>query len=457
MPVVAISLAVCALCCHNGRMIEPTSPNLSAASPKRRNPGLRLPQGLISKLLILLIIFLASLGLGVRLWYGPAVPVHVVQQEALQQSVVSTGRVSSLSRVAVGSLVLGTLTQVTVREGARVRRGDLLAAVRDDEAQAAMQQARATLEEAQARLTQIDALSLPQAEQALKLADANLALAQDDYARTKRLTESGFYSPFKLEEVERNRQVALAQRASALALVSSNRSPGSDVALALARRDQAQAAMQAAAVRLANNRILAPADGVVLRRLAEPGDVVAQGRQLFELAVGSETQLLLQVDEKNLRLVAVGQQALAVTDAFPDQRFEAEVFYIAPSVDALRGTVEVKLRVPQPPAFLRTDMTVSAEIKVAQRERTLTLDSSAVRDAAGVAGSPWVLLVQQGRLLRRAVTLGLRGEGRMEILSGLVAGDQVIAPVDGNAVGLSEGMRVRPQSQSQSQSPLSGR
>jgi hypothetical protein len=122
MPVVAISLAVCALCCHNGRMTEPTSPNLSAASPNGRNPGLRLPQGLMLKLLILLIIFLAALGVGVRLWYGPAVPVHVVQQEALQQSVVSTGRVGSLSRVAVGSLVLGTLTEVTVREGARVRR-----------------------------------------------------------------------------------------------------------------------------------------------------------------------------------------------------------------------------------------------------------------------------------------------------------------------------------------------
>ena len=73
-----------------------------------------------------------------------------------------------------------------------------------------------------------------------------------------------------------------------------------------------------------------------------------------------------------------------------------------------------------------------------------------MRDAAGVTGEPWVLLVQEGRLLRRAVTLGLRGEGRMEILSGLVAGDQVIAPLDGSAVGLSEGMRVRPQPQRQS-------
>ena len=151
-----------------------------------------------------------------------------------------------------------------------------------------------------------------------------------------------------------------------------------------------------------------------------------------------ETQIVAQVDEKNLALLSVGQEAQATPDAYPGQRFDAEVFYVAPSVDAQRGTVEVKLRVANPPQFLKPDMTISVEIVAGRAEKAIVVDSDAVRAAASAA--PWVLVAREGRAERRAVKLGLRGAGATQITEGLAAGDLVIPP---SQIGVDEGQRVR--------------
>jgi hypothetical protein len=83
-------------------------------------------------------------------------------------------------------------------------------------------------------------------------------------------------------------------------------------------------------------------------------------------------QLVLQIDEKNLHLLRLNQAAVASADAYPDQKFDAELVYINPRVDPLRGSVEVKLYVPKPPAYLQQDMTVSVDLA---DEPTGNLDS----------------------------------------------------------------------------------
>ncbi len=123
--------------------------------------------------------------------------------------------------------------------------------------------------------------------------------------------------------------------------------------------DPAAAAVEAAAARLSQLRVLAPEPGVVLVRAVEPGDVVSPGKALLTLALDRETQILAQPDEKNLPALRVGQKARASADAFPDRSFPAEVISISPGVDVARGTVDVKLRVPAPPDELKTDMTLS--------------------------------------------------------------------------------------------------
>jgi HlyD family secretion protein len=129
---------------------------------------------------------------------------------------------------------------------------------------------------------------------------------------------------------------------------------------------------------------------------------------------------------------------LGSADAYPKERFNAELFYINPGIDAQRGSVEVKLRVPDPPAYLRQDMTVSVDIEVGRRANTTVVPAEAVNDANGNAA--WVMKVDGHRLVRVPVKLGLKGEGHVEVLSGVAPGD-LVAVTAGTA--LTPGKRVR--------------
>lgn len=397
---------------------------------------LKLPRPAL--LIPILLVVAAVAFLGARALLGTKVRAVEVGRGDLVQTVVSTGRVITPARVEIGSVVLGTVRTVETKEGTVVKAGQVMARLKDEEQRAAVEQARGALAEAETRLTQFARLSAPSSEQALKQADANLEYADEEYKRVKRLFDKGYFSQAKLDEAERNLGVARAARENAQLQATSNSPKGSDYALAIARRDQARAALEVAQARLDNTVIKAPAPGMVLKRLMEPGDVVQQGKKLFELSVAGETQVVLNVDEKNIGLLALGQTAQVAADAYPGRSFSAEVFYIAPGIDAQRGTVEVKLRVPQPPEFVRPDMTVSAEILAAKRLNTTTLDSDAIRDAAGPA--PWVLVVRDGRAVRQPVKLGIRGAGHTEILAGLAAGDAVVPPSE---AAVREGQRAR--------------
>ena len=202
---------------------------------------------------------------------------------------------------------------------------------------------------------------------------------------------------------------------------------------------QAQANVGAARARLELLVLRAPAPAVVLTRTAEPGDTAQVGRTLLELAQAGETRVIASVDEKNLRYVRNGLAAAVTADAFPTKRFDASVYYVAPSVDAQRGTVEVRLRVPDPPEFLKPDMTASVEMLVGRREDALMLPAQAIRAAEG--DTAHVLALRGASAERVPVTLGLRGVGTVEVASGLNEGDLVILP--GTAVSAGDRVRVR--------------
>jgi HlyD family secretion protein len=326
---------------------------------------------------------------------------------------------------------------VNVREGDAVKAGTILAVLKDDELRAAAAQASGALAEAKARVVQLSNLAAPLADQSLMQAEANFTWARDELERTRRLAERGFFSTAKVEEAERNAAVARAARDSALAQAATNRPQGADYALAIAREAQAKAALDAAQSRLENVSIKTPVAGTVLKRHVEPGDVVQAGKTLFELAAVGQTQLVLQVDEKNLASLRLDQDALAVADAYPSERFEARIFYIAPGIDAQRGSVEVKLAVPAPPAYLKPDMTVSVEIAAGRAENALVVPADMIREASSV--SPWVMVVRDGIAVRQPIKLGLRGSGQTQIIAGLNEGERVIAPT----VAVVQGANVR--------------
>jgi HlyD family secretion protein len=145
----------------------------------------------------------------------------------------------------------------------------------------------------------------------------------------------------------------------------------------------------------------------------------------------------VQVDEKNLGLIEVGQKALASADAFPKDRFAAEIIYINPGVDLQRASVEVKLGVPDPPAYLRQDMTVSVDIETLRHDQTLVVPATTIRGAS--SGNPWVMKADGAHARHQPVKLGIMSAGKAEILEGLREGD-LIFPA---AAALRNGARVR--------------
>jgi HlyD family secretion protein len=152
--------------------------------------------------------------------------------------------------------------------------------------------------------------------------------------------------------------------------------------------------------------------------------MVQPGKVLMVLSPLGETQLVVLMDEKQLKLLKLGQTALASADAYPSQRFDASLVFINPGVDAQRGSVEVRLQVPKAPAYLKQDMTVSVDLEVGHRRQAVLVPTEAVHDLD--ADSPWVLRVVEGRAMRIPVRLGLRTPALCEVLQGLSAGDWVI-------------------------------
>lgn len=355
------------------------------------------------------VLLLGLVVLGVRSLRGrPVETVRVTRQDLLETLVVS-GRVLARSKAALGSTVTARVESVLVEEGDRVRAGQLLVRLDDQEAAAALAEARARLE--QARGT--DRRS---AEEERTQATLKLAIEERQLARIAALRTEGFVSEREEDAARQSRDLARSAVAAATEKARSAAPGGAD-------ERSAAAAVEAAEARVAQLRILAPEPGIVLLRAVEPGDVVSPGRALLTMALDRETQILAQPDEKNLPALRVGQKARASADAYPDRSFAAEVISISPGVDLARGTVDVKLRVSDPPDDLKTDMTLSVELEVGKRAGVLVVPLESVRDAAS---EPWVLALRGRKAVRAPLTLGARGGAVAEVVKGLAEGDLIL-------------------------------
>lgn len=359
----------------------------------------------------------------------PKLPVYAIESRPLVQQVVATGRVITTSRSQVGSEITATVVERHVREGDRVEPGQLLVTLQAADLAAAVR-------EAEAALQRLRASTRPEAQARLAQAQAQFSQAEREARRREELFQRGLIARESLEQAQEAESVARAALQASEATATASRAEGVEEV-------QLRERLAAARAQLARTQIRAQRAGTVLTRNVEPGDLVQPGRVLFTIAHTGQTEIEVPVDEKNLSVLHEGQSAISVADAWPDRPFPAVVDYIAPGVDAERGTVTVRLRVEPVPDYLRQDMTVTVNIETGRREQALVVPDDALLKAGD--GSTQVLTVRDGRLQRTPVTLGLRGVGLSEITSGLAAGDQVLA--DAGAVQLQPGKRLRAQPQ----------
>ena len=374
--------------------------------------------------------------LGLRWWLGPQVTIEPVLRRDFVQTVVASGHVEAPHRLDVGVQITGTVLRIPVVEGQVVQAGDLLVELEAAELNATGRQADAAVEQAQAKLRELQEVQGPVAAQSLRQAQSGLTNARAALARSQALANQGFIGQAALDDARKTAELADAEVRAAQKQLETTTPTGSDRALALANVAGARASAQAARVRTGYAEVKAPVAGTLIARNVEVGDVVQPGRVLMTLSPVGRTEVIVDIDEKNLALLALGQPALVSADAYPTQRFAATLAYINPGVNATTGAVEVKLDVAAPPVVLKQDMTVSVDIEAARRAQALIVPLSAVHDADD---APWVLRLEGRHAVRRPVQLGLRSGGLAEVLGGLAEGDAVLV----GSAGVKTGARVR--------------
>lgn len=381
-----------------------------------------------------------ALGWSVWRWSAPSVPVQALLARDMVHSVVATATVQTPHRASSGMQIAGQVKAVNVLEGDHFRQGQVLLSLEDREAQAAMAAAELGVHQAEFKLRQWREVLAPTARANAQLAQANWLQAKNQWERQVALQQQGFIGQSALDEAFRAERVARAQAQSAQVQKQAHDDQGMEQALAWSALVLARANAQVAQAHLSYTQLLAPFDGMVVTRSVEPGDAVQPGKTLLLLAPQGGTDLVAQIDERNLAWLRIGQPAVASADAFAQQRFAALVSRVAPGVDAQRGSVQVRLTVESPPAYLRQDMTVSVEIEVARQPQALVVPLESVH--APASAQPWVWRVSLSNHLERVnVTLGLRSGTEVQLRSGLQAGERLVA-VAGER--LQAGQLVRP-------------
>ena len=292
------------------------------------------------------------------------------------EAVYATGTVEPSVMVSVAPRVGGRLTTIAAEEGQQVRRGQVLARIESSDLDQ-------TIEEMRAR------------EQ----------LARAQLERTRSLVEQRFVAQ---AELDRTRTEWLA----------------------------AQAAARRAVVQRDYNQLVAPADGIVLRRDGEAGQFVPAGQAVFALACCAPLRVTAEVDEEDIARVAVGQTVMMRSDALPNRLYEGRVADITPKGDPVSRSYRVRVRLIDAPAIdagpMRSGMTMDANLIVSRREGALLLPNRALKGDR-------VWLLAQGRLKRRSVVKGTVGTDRTEIVSGITDGETVVlSPSD----ALREGQRA---------------
>lgn len=387
--------------------------------------------------IIFILVLLAALWASIQHWgFGPEVEGLKVEQRDFVQTVVASGHVENAHRVDIGAQLTGTVKRVPVAEGQMVQAGQLLIELENTELQASLKQAEFNVQQAAAKLRQLREVQVPVTAHALHQAMVTQETSQQALKRSQDLYDKGFTGQAALDEFKRTALVTQSQVLSLKDQMASLNEGGSDSVLAQANLSQAKAGSELAHARLRYAQISAPSSGTLISRNVEPGDVVQAGKVLMVLSPTGTTELVVQIDEKHLSQLKIGQAATASADAYSKEQFPAVLSYINPGVDAQRGSVTVKLQVPQAPSYLQQDMTVSLNIEVAKRSQAILLATEAVRD---IEKSAWVLQIVNGKAVRQPIQIGLLGPGYCEVLKGLQPNDVVIR----DPAGIADNARVR--------------
>lgn len=422
---------------------------------------------------IALVVLLGAVALAYRAFSSDVPEVEVARasaqtSDAAGATVLSaTGYIVAHHTINVNSKVTGRLAWIGVEKGDKVKEGQVLVRLEDQEFRAAYNQAKGAVENARAYLEELQHGSRPeeiqQAQHNLDEARATVANDKLTFDRTKELAANGVVSRQQLDdataklEADQQRSDSL-QQAFALAKIGPR---PEEITRAQGALAQAQGQLDYAKSQLDATVIRAPVTGTILDRTAEKGELItaqfasaaAGGPQgsVVSLADLNDLQVELDIAQADFARLSPAQKALVTTDTYPDKEYNGQIAQISPEANRQKATVQVKVQVLNPGKYpdvqLRPEMNAtvrflaSEQPKDAKTPAGVFVPSAALKDRDG---KKVVFIAYNGKAIAREVHItSQRSDGAL--VDGLVGGENVITTAPAT---LKDGDKIKIKGQS---------
>ena len=392
---------------------------------------------------IAVVVLLGIVALAYRALAASAPEVEVARATAEGSDVAgstvlsASGYIVAHHKISVNSKVTGRVAWIGVEKGDKVKEGQVLVRLEDQEYRAQYEQAQGQVESAKARLLEQQNGSRPEE---IEQADHNLSEARAtaindklNLDRTRELVAQGVMSKQNLDDAIAKND-ASQQRMNSLERASKLMQLGprsEEIARAKGDLMQAEGQMAYAKSQLDATVIKAPVSGTILDRTAEKGELVtaqfASGAEggprgsVVSLADLNDIQVELDIAQDDFAKLSPKQEGIVTVDAFKDRSYKGEIAEMSPEANRQKATVQVKVQILQPDAYLRPEMNATVQFKAkpsdektsATKQTYVFVPTAAVRDKDG---AKFVFIEFKGKALRRNVHIqGQRSGGYLWI------------------------------------------
>lgn len=354
---------------------------------------------------------------------APTVETETVAAAPFAAGIAATGKVLvPENRIAViGPVHEGRLVRLYAGQGSRVKKGDKLADLESsdvDDAKSDYLRAAADYDNAQ------------------RTSQAEIRLAQQTFDRTKMLYEKTITAQKNFEAADHDLQVAKSNAESSIASTKAALEAARRKLVILGLSDAEIDALKQTSSLGAVFSLNSPIDGVVVERTATIGATVGPDANVFKIVDTSSVWVDADVFEKDVARARVGQPVNLSVPAFPNETFKGRVIFISSVLDPDTRTMKVRTDVANPAGKLKPDMFANVRIITDQASEAIALPSTAILNDNG---QNVVFVAAASGYERRAVTLGIQSDNRVEIRDGLKPGDKVV--VKGNYLLLEQSRR----------------
>ena len=375
-----------------------------------------------------------------------AAPVQVATaaRETMRRMVTADGVIFPVDQTNVMSKISAPVRVFYIKRGEHVRAGQLIATLENRDLVAAVAAARAQLAQAQSNLVMIEASTVPEA---VTKAQADLQSAREQLDAAQKLLESrrklyheGALSRRLVDEAQVAYAQAKAQFETAQAHLKSMQSVANheQIATARAQVEAARAGLAAAEAQVGYSEIRTPISGLVADRPLYPGDMASTGQPIATIVDISRVVARANVPQAEAGLLKVGNPATVKLTA-GELEIDGKVTVVSPATDPSSTTVQVWVQSANPGEQFKPGMSVRVEILA----RTIP-DATVVPTAALLSGPEGGIAIVTVSADHKAhvntVTVGARQNGKVQILSGIAPGDQVVVT---GGLGLEDGASVR--------------